>query len=213
AADYAREHDVKTMTAAEPNGYKIAVIGAGPAGITVAGEMVKKGYDVTVFEALQQAGGVLVYGIPEFRLPDDVVQAEVKKLKDLGVHFETNTIIGRTITVDDIRNEGYDAIFIGSGAGLPRFMNIPGENLNGDFIANEFLTRANLMKAFDPHYDTPIFVGKKTAVIGGGNVAMDAARVAKRLGSDVTVVYRRTQEELPARVEEVHHAMDEDIHF
>ncbi|MCD1146838.1 NADPH-dependent glutamate synthase [Peptoniphilus sp. KCTC 25270] len=213
AADYARENNIKTLKAAPSNGRKVAVIGAGPAGITVAGEMAKLGYNVTVFESLQEAGGVLVYGIPEFRLPDAVVASEVANLKEIGVTFETNTIVGRTLTLEDIREEGFEAIFIGSGAGLPRFLGIPGENLNGVFSANEFLTRCNLMKAFNPDYDTPIIGGHKTAIIGGGNVAMDAARVAKRLGSDVTVVYRRTQEELPAREEEVHHAMEEGIKF
>lgn len=213
AADYARENNIQTMEVEAPNGHKVAVVGAGPAGITVAGELVKKGYDVTVFESLQNAGGVLVYGIPQFRLPDKVVDSEVQKLKDLGVKFETNTIVGRTMSVDGIRLEGYDAIFLGTGAGLPRFMNIPGENYNGVFSANEFLTRTNLMHAYEAGYDTPIIAGRKTAIIGGGNVAMDAARVAKRLGADVTVVYRRTQEELPARLEEVHHAMEEGIEF
>ena len=213
AADYARENNIQTMEVEAPNGHKVAVVGAGPAGITVAGELVKKGYDVTVFESLQQAGGVLVYGIPEFRLPDEVVASEVEKLKDLGVKFETNTIVGRTMSLDGIRDEGYEAIFLGTGAGLPRFMNIPGENFNGVFSANEFLTRTNLMHAYEAGYDTPIIAGKRTAVIGGGNVAMDAARVAKRLGAHVTVVYRRTEKELPARVEEVHHAKEEGIDF
>lgn len=213
AADYARENNIQTMEVEAPNGHKVAVVGAGPAGITVAGELVKKGYDVTVFESLQQPGGVLVYGIPEFRLPDEVVASEVKKLKDLGVKFETNTIVGRTMSLDGIRDEGYEAIFLGTGAGLPRFMNIPGENFNGVFSANEFLTRTNLMHAYEAGYDTPIIAGKRTAVIGGGNVAMDAARVAKRLGAHVTVVYRRTEKELPARVEEVHHAKEEGIDF
>lgn len=213
AADYARENYIQTMEVEAPNGHKVAVVGAGPAGITVAGELVKKGYDVTVFESLQQAGGVLVYGIPEFRLPDEVVASEVEKLKDLGVKFETNTIVGRTMSLDGIRDEGYEAIFLGTGAGLPRFMNIPGENFNGVFSANEFLTRTNLMHAYEAGYDTPIIAGKRTAVIGGGNVAMDAARVAKRLGAHVTVVYRRTEKELPARVEEVHHAKEEGIDF
>lgn len=213
AADYARENSIQTMEVEEPNGHKVAVVGAGPAGITVAGELVKKGYDVTVFESLQQAGGVLVYGIPEFRLPDEVVASEVEKLKDLGVKFETNTIVGRTMSLDGIRGEGYEAIFLGTGAGLPRFMNIPGENFNGVFSANEFLTRTNLMHAYEAGYDTPIIAGKRTAVIGGGNVAMDAARVAKRLGAHVTVVYRRTEKELPARAEEVHHAKEEGIEF
>ena len=213
AADYARENHIQTIEAEAPNGHKVAVVGAGPSGITVAGELVKKGYDVTVFESLQQPGGVLVYGIPQFRLPDSVVASEVEKLKDLGVKFETNTIVGRTMSLDGIRNEGYEAIFLGTGAGLPRFMNIPGENFNGVFSANEFLTRTNLMHAYEAGYDTPIIAGRKTAVIGGGNVAMDAARVAKRLGADVTIVYRRTEKELPARAEEVHHAKEEGIHF
>lgn len=213
AADYARENHIQTIEAEAANGHKVAVVGAGPSGITVAGELVKKGYDVTVFESLQQPGGVLVYGIPQFRLPDSVVASEVEKLKDLGVKFETNTIVGRTMSLDGIRNEGYEAIFLGTGAGLPRFMNIPGENYNGVFSANEFLTRTNLMHAYEAGYDTPIIAGRKTAVIGGGNVAMDAARVAKRLGADVTIVYRRTEKELPARAEEVHHAKEEGIHF
>ena len=213
AADYARENNIQTMEVEAPDAHKVAVVGAGPAGITVAGELVKKGYDVTVFESLQQAGGVLVYGIPEFRLPDEVVASEVEKLKDLGVKFETNTIVGRTMSLDGIRGEGYEAIFLGTGAGLPRFMNIPGENFNGVFSANEFLTRTNLMHAYEAGYDTPIIAGKRTAVIGGGNVAMDAARVAKRLGAHVTVVYRRTEKELPARAEEVHHAKEEGIDF
>ncbi|MDY6044042.1 MAG: NADPH-dependent glutamate synthase [Peptoniphilus sp.] len=213
AADYARENRIQTIQADAPNGHKVAVVGAGPSGITVAGELVKKGYDVTVFESLQQPGGVLVYGIPQFRLPDSVVASEVEKLKDLGVKFETNTIVGRTMSLDGIRNEGYEAIFLGTGAGLPRFMDIPGENYNGVFSANEFLTRTNLMHAYEAGYDTPIIAGRKTAVIGGGNVAMDAARVAKRLGADVTVVYRRTETELPARAEEVHHAKEEGIKF
>ena len=213
AADYARENNIQPMEVEAPDAHKVAVVGAGPAGITVAGELVKKGYDVTVFESLQQAGGVLVYGIPEFRLPDEVVASEVEKLKDLGVKFETNTIVGRTMSLDGIRGEGYEAIFLGTGAGLPRFMNIPGENFNGVFSANEFLTRTNLMHAYEAGYDTPIIAGKRTAVIGGGNVAMDAARVAKRLGAHVTVVYRRTEKELPARAEEVHHAKEEGIDF
>lgn len=214
AADWAQRNDIHVGSCALKNGHKVAIIGSGPAGVTCAGEMAKKGYDVTIFEALHEPGGVLVYGIPEFRLPlDGVVRPELDNLKHLGVQIETNVIVGKTITIDQIFEEGYEAIFIGSGAGLPKFMNIPGENLNGVFSANEFLTRTNLMKAFDPKYATPIKVGARTAVIGGGNVAMDAARTAKRLGSDVTVVYRRTQEELPARVEEVHHAIEEEIHF
>lgn len=213
AADYARENHIQTIQPEPSNGHKVAVVGAGPAGITVAGELLKKGYDVTVFESLQQPGGVLVYGIPQFRLPDTVVASEVEKLKDLGVKFETNTIIGRTMSLEAIRDEGYEAIFLGTGAGLPRFMDIPGENYNGVFSANEFLTRTNLMHAYEAGYDTPIIAGRKTAVIGGGNVAMDAARVAKRLGADVTIVYRRTEAELPARAEEVHHAKEEGIKF
>lgn len=213
AADYSRENNIQTIQPEPSNGHKVAVVGAGPAGITVAGELLKKGYDVTVFESLQQPGGVLVYGIPQFRLPDTVVASEVDKLKDLGVKFETNTIVGRTMSLEAIRDEGYEAIFLGTGAGLPRFMDIPGENFNGVFSANEFLTRTNLMHAYEAGYDTPIIAGRKTAVIGGGNVAMDAARVAKRLGADVTVVYRRTEAELPARAEEVHHAKEEGIEF
>lgn len=213
AADWAREHEVVLGEKPQSNGRKVAVVGAGPAGLTCAGEMAKKGYDVTVFEALHTPGGVLVYGIPEFRLPDEVVQAEVENLKALGVTIKTDVIIGRTITVPDLEDQGFEAIFIGSGAGLPMFMGIPGEELNGVYSANEFLTRNNLMKSFKAGYDTPLKVGAKVSVIGGGNVAMDAARVAKRLGADVTIVYRRTEKELPARVEEVHHAKEEGIKF
>lgn len=214
AADWAERNDIHVGECALKNGHKVAVIGSGPAGVSCAGEMAKKGYLVTIFEALHEPGGVLVYGIPEFRLPlDGVVRPELENLKHLGVEIETNVIVGRTITVDQIFEEGYEAIFIGSGAGLPKFMNIPGENYNGVFSANEFLTRTNLMKAFDPEYATPIKVGARTAVVGGGNVAMDSARTALRLGSDVTVVYRRTMDELPARVEEVHHAIEEGIKF
>ncbi len=215
AADWARENGVKVGERKESNGHKVAVIGSGPAGITCAGELAKEGYDVTMFEALHEPGGVLVYGIPEFRLPKTkVVKHEVENLKNLGVKIETNVIVGRTIKVEDLLNkEGFEAVFIGSGAGLPKFMGIPGENSNGVFSANEFLTRNNLMKAFDESTDTPIKVGEKVAVIGGGNVAMDAARTALRLGSEVYIVYRRTQEELPARVEEVHHAIAEGIKF
>ncbi|WMM25928.1 NADPH-dependent glutamate synthase [Tissierella sp. MB52-C2] len=214
AADWARENGIEVGKAKPSNGHKIAVIGSGPAGVTCAGELAKEGYDVTIFEALHEAGGVLVYGIPEFRLPKEtVVKHEIENLKKLGVKIETNVIVGRTITVDEIFEEGFEAIFIGSGAGLPKFMNIPGENLNGVFSANEFLTRNNLMKAFRKEFDTPIKVGQKVAVVGGGNVAMDAARTAKRLGAEVYVVYRRTEEELPARVEEVHHAKEEGIIF
>ena len=214
AADWARENDIEVGSKKESNGHKVAVIGSGPAGVTCAGELAKEGYDVTVFEALHEAGGVLVYGIPEFRLPKEkVVKHEIENLKKLGVKIETNVIVGRTITVDDIFEEGFEAIFIGSGAGLPKFMNIPGENFNGVFSANEFLTRNNLMKAYLDDSETPIIVGDRVAVVGGGNVAMDAARTAKRLGAEVYIVYRRTEEELPARVEEVHHAMEEGIIF
>lgn len=214
AADWACKNDIHVGECALKNGHKVAIIGSGPAGISCAGELAKKGYTVKMFEALHEPGGVLVYGIPEFRLPlNCVVRPELENLKNLGVEIETNVVVGKTITIDQIFDEGYEAIFIGSGAGLPMFMNIPGENLNGVFSANEFLTRTNLMKAFDEGYATPIKVGKKTVVVGGGNVAMDAARTALRLGSDVTVVYRRTQAELPARVEEVHHAIDEGIKF
>ena len=214
-ADYAREHGISTASASAPNGKKVAVIGAGPAGLTCAGDLAKKGYDVTIFEALHKAGGVLEYGIPEFRLPKEkVVKAEVENIKKLGVKIETNVIIGRTITIDQLfEDEGFNAVFIGSGAGLPKFMGIPGENANGVLSANEFLTRVNLMKAFDDDYDTPVKIGKKVAVVGGGNVAMDAARTALRLGSESHIVYRRALEQLPARVEEVHHAMEEGIVF
>lgn len=214
-ADYAREHNITTATAAPSNGKKVAVIGAGPSGLTCAGDLAKKGYDVTIFEALHKAGGVLEYGIPEFRLPKEkVVKAEVENIKKLGVKIETNVIIGRTITIDQLfEDEGFNAVFIGSGAGLPKFMGIPGENANGVLSANEFLTRVNLMKAFDEDYDTPVKIGKKVAVVGGGNVAMDAARTALRLGSESHIVYRRAAEQLPARAEEVHHAKEEGIIF
>ena len=215
AADWARENNIEVGKAKESNGYKIAVIGSGPAGITCAGDLAKEGYDVTIFEALHESGGVLVYGIPEFRLPKEtVVKHEIANLKKLGVKIENNVIIGRTVTIDELMDkEGFNAVFIGSGAGLPKFMGIPGENLNGVFSANEFLTRNNLMKAFREDYDTPIKVGKKVAVVGGGNVAMDAARTALRLGAEVWIVYRRTEEELPARIEEVHHAKEEGVKF
>lgn len=215
AADWARENNIQVGETKEKNGFKVAIIGSGPAGITCAGDLVKEGYDVTIFEALHEPGGVLVYGIPEFRLPkEEVVKPEIENLKKLGVKIETNVIVGRTITIDDLlEKEGFHAVFIGSGAGLPIFMDIPGENLNGVFSANEFLTRNNLMKAFREDYDTPIKVGDKVAVIGGGNVAMDAARTALRLGAEVYIVYRRTEEELPARLEEVHHAMEEGVKF
>ncbi len=214
-ADYALEHDIKPEGAKEHNGHKVAIIGSGPAGLTCAGDLAKLGYDVTVFEALHELGGVLVYGIPEFRLPKQkVVAKEIEKVKELGVKFETNVVIGKSTTIDQlIEEEGFEAVFIGSGAGLPKFMGIPGENANGVFSANEYLTRSNLMKAFDENYDTPIAAGKKVAVVGGGNVAMDAARTALRLGAEVHIVYRRSEEELPARVEEVHHAKEEGIIF
>ena len=214
-ADWARENNIKPEAPKEKKDKKVAVIGSGPAGLTCAGELAKAGYDVTVFEALHEPGGVLVYGIPEFRLPKTkVVAEEIENVKALGVKIETNVIIGKSVTIDELmENEGFDAVFIGSGAGLPRFMGIPGESANGVFSANEYLTRSNLMKAFDVDYDTPIKPGKKVAVVGGGNVAMDAARTALRLGADVTIVYRRSEEELPARVEEVHHAKEEGIKF
>lgn len=206
--------DVK-VNKPEPNGHKVAVIGSGPAGLTCAGDLAKKGYDVTVFEALHLAGGVLVYGIPEFRLPKSIVQKEVDTLKELGVKIETNMVIGRVLSIDELMDDqGFEAVFIGSGAGLPRFMNIPGENLCGVYSANEFLTRTNLMKAYKDDSSTPIMHAKKVAVVGGGNVAMDAARSAKRLGADeVYIVYRRSEEELPARKEEVEHAKEEGIIF
>ncbi|WP_460276890.1 NADPH-dependent glutamate synthase, partial [Clostridium sp. CTA-1] len=214
-ADWSREHNVDLSQREDSKNKKIAVIGSGPAGLTCAGDLAKKGYDVTIFEALHEPGGVLVYGIPEFRLPKDtVVKREIENVKKLGVKIETNVIIGRTVTIDElIEEEKFDAVFIGSGAGLPRFMGIPGENANGVFSANEFLTRNNLMKAFKDEYDTPIKVGQKVAVVGGGNVAMDAARTALRLGAEVHIVYRRSEAELPARVEEVHHAKEEGIIF
>ena len=214
-ADWSRENGVEPEKPAVPNGKKVAVIGSGPSGLTCAGDLAKLGYDVTIFEALHEAGGVLVYGIPEFRLPKEtVVKSEIENVKKLGVKIETNVIIGKSITIDQLLNdEGFDAAFIGSGAGLPRFMGIPGENANGVFSANEYLTRSNLMKAFKEDYDTPIVAGKKVAVVGGGNVAMDAARTALRLGAEVHVVYRRSEAELPARAEEVHHAKEEGIIF
>lgn len=214
-ADWAREHGISPKPAKEKLGKKIAVIGSGPAGLTAAGDLAKLGYDVTIFEALHEAGGVLSYGIPEFRLPKStVVASEIENVKKLGVNIETNVIIGKSTTIDELmKEEGFDAVFIGSGAGLPRFMGIPGENANGVFSANEYLTRSNLMKAFRDDYDTPIVGGKKVAVVGGGNVAMDAARTALRLGAEVHIVYRRSEEELPARAEEVHHAKEEGIIF
>ena len=214
-ADWAKENGIKPETAKVKNGKKVAVIGAGPAGLTCAGDLAKLGYEVKIFEALHKAGGVLAYGIPEFRLPKSkVVDAEVENVKSLGVEIETNDIIGKSITVDELlTEEGYDAVFIGSGAGLPMFMGIPGETANGVMSANEFLTRNNLMKAYLDEYDTPIRKGQKVAVVGGGNVAMDAARTALRLGAEVHVIYRRSEAELPARAEEVHHAKEEGIIF
>ena len=214
-ADWARENGIRPAAPAEKNGKKVAVIGSGPSGLTCAGDLAKLGYDVTIFEALHEAGGVLVYGIPEFRLPKlDVVAKEVENVKALGVKIETNVIIGRSITIDELMDEeGFEAVFIGSGAGLPMFMGIPGETAKGVFSANEYLTRNNLMKAFREDYDTPIVHGKKVAVVGGGNVAMDAARTALRLGAEVHIVYRRSEAELPVRAEEVHHAKEEGIIF
>lgn len=214
-ADWARENGIKPKKAEESNGHKVAVIGSGPAGLTCAGDLAKLGYDVTIFEALHEAGGVLSYGIPEFRLPKSkVVAAEIANVESLGVKIETNVVIGKSTTIDELMDEeGFEAVFIGSGAGLPRFMGIPGEQAMGVFSANEFLTRNNLMKAYLDGYDTPIASGKKVIVVGGGNVAMDAARTAKRLGAEVHIVYRRGEEELPARKEEVHHAKEEGIIF
>ena len=205
----------RPMPHIEKNGHKVAIVGSGPAGLACASDLAKMGYEVTIFEALHEAGGVLVYGIPEFRLPKErVVKREIESVKQLGVTIETDVVVGRTITVDSLLDEeGFDAVFIGSGAGLPRFMGIDGENLNGVLSANEFLTRANLMHAYDAEYDTPIYVGRKVVVVGGGNVAMDAVRTAKRLGAEATIVYRRSEKELPARVEEVHHAKEEGIEF
>ena len=214
-ADWEKENGIKPVPAAQKNGHKVAVIGSGPSGLTCAGDLAKMGYDVTIFEALHKAGGVLVYGIPEFRLPKDkVVAAEVENVKSLGVKIETNVIIGKSVTIDELlKDEGFEAVFIGSGAGLPMFMGIPGEQANGVFSANEYLTRNNLMKAFREDYDTPIAHGKKVAVVGGGNVAMDAARTALRLGAEVHIIYRRSEAELPARKEEVHHAKEEGVQF
>ena len=213
--DWKIEHGRKEEQRPEPNGHRVAIIGSGPAGLACAGDLAKLGYEVRVFEALHKVGGVLVYGIPEFRLPKErIVAREIDSLRRLGVVFETDTIAGRTLTVDSLLDEeGYDAVFIGSGAGLPRFMGIEGENLNGVVSANEFLTRTNLMHAYDEEYDTPIYAGRRAVVVGGGNVAMDAVRTAKRLGAEATIVYRRSEVELPARVEEVHHAKEEDIEF
>ena len=213
-ADYHNKNTEVTAQAIKTNGKKVAVIGSGPSGLACAGDLAKKGYEVTVFEAFHLAGGVLVYGIPEFRLPKSIVQREIDNLKALGVKVELNTVIGKTISIDELMTEyGFESVFIGSGAGLPRFMNIPGENLSGVYSANEFLTRINLMKAYKPDSTTPIQKGKKVVVVGGGNVAMDAARCAKRLGAEVYIVYRRTEEELPARKEEVEHAIEEGVIF
>ena len=213
-ADWARENGIRPKAPETKNGHKVAVVGSGPAGLTCAGDLARMGYDVTIFEALHKAGGVLSYGIPEFRLPkDEVVAKEVENVKSMGVTINTDVIIGRTESVDELLAEGYEAVFIGSGAGLPMFMGIPGENANGVFSANEYLTRNNLMKAFRDDYDTPIYRAKKVVVVGGGNVAMDAARTALRLGADVHLVYRRSEAELPARAEEVHHAKEEGIKF
>ncbi len=213
-ADWHNKHALGDMEKPKPNGHKCAIIGAGPSGLTCAGDLARMGYDVTVFEALHLAGGVLVYGIPEFRLPKAIVEKEIENLKALGVKLETNVVIGRTIEVDELFEQGFEAIFIGSGAGLPRFMNIPGENLKGVYSANEFLTRVNLMKAYKEGSDTPIKNSRSVAVVGGGNVAMDAARCAKRLGAEnVYIVYRRGEQEMPARNEEIHHAKEEGIIF
>ncbi|MBC2577354.1 NADPH-dependent glutamate synthase [Peptostreptococcus russellii] len=214
-ADWSRKHKIDLSGNIEKNGIKVAIIGSGPSGLACAGDLAKLGYDVTIFEAFHKAGGVLTYGIPEFRLPkSEVVDYEVNSIKDLGVKIETNVVVGRTITIEEMfEDEGFKAVFIGSGAGLPSFMGIPGENANGVLSANEFLTRVNLMKAYRDDYDTPIRVGNKVAVVGGGNVAMDAARTALRLGAESHIVYRRSEEELPARVEEVHHAKEEGIQF
>ena len=214
-ADWSRENGFVPAAPEKTNGRKVAVIGSGPSGVTCAGDLAKMGYEVTIFEALHEPGGVLTYGIPEFRLPKEgVVQPEIDNVRKLGVEIETDVIIGKSVTIDELLDEeGFEAVFIGSGAGLPMFMGIPGENANGVFSANEYLTRSNLMKAFRDDYDTPIVAGKKVAVVGGGNVAMDAARTALRLGADVHIVYRRSEAELPARAEEVHHAKEEGIIF
>ena len=210
-----RLNNPQKVTLPEKNGKKVAIVGSGPAGLACASDLAKLGYEVTVFEALHEVGGVLVYGIPEFRLPKSgVVAKEIESVHRLGVKFETDVVVGRTVTIDSLMDdEGFDAVFVGSGAGLPRFMGIEGENFNGVLSANEFLTRANLMRAYDENYDTPIYVGQRVVVVGGGNVAMDAVRTAKRLGAEATIVYRRSETELPARVEEVHHAKEEGIEF
>ena len=214
AADYHMSQSTEQSRPTLSNGFKVAVVGAGPSGLTCAGELAKKGYEVTIYEALHRAGGVLIYGIPEFRLPKKIVAAEIENLKKSGVHVETDVIIGKTISVDELFEQGFKSVFIGSGAGLPSFMGIEGENLNGVYSANEYLTRINLMKAYDESYETPIFKGKSVAVVGGGNVAMDAARSALRIGAEkVYIIYRRSMEEIPARREEVEHAMEEGVEF
>jgi glutamate synthase (NADPH/NADH) small chain len=212
-ADYHNENSKTKAVKPESNGHKVAVVGSGPSGLACASDLAKQGFEVTIYEALHKAGGVLIYGIPEFRLPKKIVAREIEGLKELGVDIQTNVVIGKTITIDELFEEGYEAIFIGSGAGLPKFMGIPGESLKNVFSANEFLTRINLMGAYLPESNTPIFHAKKVAVVGGGNVAMDAARCARRLGAEVSIVYRRTEKELPARVEEVEHAKEEGIRF
>ncbi|MGI6463882.1 MAG: NADPH-dependent glutamate synthase [Candidatus Scatomorpha sp.] len=213
-ADWHNEHSKEKAKAPPSNGHRVAIIGSGPSGLTCAGDLAKKGYSVTIFEALHKAGGVLIYGIPEFRLPESILEKEVDILKDLGVDIETNVIIGRTLTIDELFEMGYEAVFIGSGAGLPSFLNIPGESYTGVYSANEYLTRSNLMRAYEEDSITPISKGGKVAVVGGGNVAMDAARTALRLGAEnVYIVYRRSMEELPARKEEVEHAEEEGIEF
>lgn len=213
-ADYMIENNISITYDINKNNKKVAIVGSGPSGLTCAGDLAKFGYDVTIFEALHEAGGVLVYGIPEFRLPKNkIVKHEIENVKRLGVKIETNVIVGKTVSIEKLFEEGFQAVFIGSGAGLPKFMGIKGENANGVFSANEFLTRNNLMKGFDENYDTPIKIGKKVAVVGGGNVAMDAARTALRLGAKVSIVYRRSEDELPARAEEIYHAKEEGIDF
>ena len=213
-ADYARENSTEKAVKPESNGHRVAIVGAGPAGLTCAGDLARLGYEVTVFEALHTAGGVLMYGIPEFRLPKTIVQKEIDTLKDLGVEFVLNFVVGRSETIDELFGDGFEAIFVGSGAGLPTFIGVPGENANGVYSANEYLTRINLMKAYKENSDTPIYHAKKVAVVGGGNVAMDAARCAKRMGADeVYIVYRRSEKELPARLEEIHHAKEEGVVF
>ncbi len=213
-ADYMIENNISITYNINKNNKKVAIVGSGPSGLTCAGDLAKFGYDVTIFEALHEAGGVLVYGIPEFRLPKNkIVKREIENVKKLDVKIETNVIVGKTVSIEKLFEEGFQAVFIGSGAGLPKFMGIKGENANGVFSANEFLTRNNLMKGFDENYDTPIKIGKKVAVVGGGNVAMDAARTALRLGAKVSIVYRRSEDELPARAEEIYHAKEEGIDF